>query len=176
MAKKSLTIDLKMNWLFYEVKNKTYLTGRSRMQGDNHEQVANMQSSDDEEDQSQIMRSISSAVAYLHTRLSEYISNTIGEMPLTDNDILKLYTDNGSFTLTLNNIPANFNTAVKESITASAHNYIVNRAVGEWFQITNKADAQDYFQAAAINLAEIREAINKRVRPQRPVIDNNNVI
>ena len=101
MAKKSLTIDLKMNWLFYEVKNKTYLTGRSRMQGDNHEQVANMQSSDDEEDQSQIMRSISSAVAYLHTRLSEYISNTIGEMPLTDNDILKLYTDNGSYQQTL---------------------------------------------------------------------------
>ena len=40
-------------------------------------------------------------------------------------------------------------------------------ALSEWFNITNKADAGDYLNKAAADLAIIREAAHKRVRPVR---------
>ena len=64
-------------------------------------------------------------------------------------------------------MPSNFNPATNDTIGAALHQYIVNSAIGEWFTITDKADAADYLTLAAANLAEIREAINKRVRPTR---------
>lgn len=160
MAKKTISITLYMSELIYDVQNKTYLTGRSRNTGDNHEQVANMQANEDEENQNQIVRSIGNAYANLKTKLSEYIEDSGS----TANNILLSASDNLQINLVM---PSNFNPATNDTIGAALHQYIVNSAIGEWFTITNKADAADYLALAAANLAEIREAINKRVRPTR---------
>ena len=64
-------------------------------------------------------------------------------------------------------MPSNYNKATKDSIATMASDYIVNVAIADWFQITNKNDAKDYFDAAGANLASIREAANKRIRPTR---------
>lgn len=160
MAKKTISITLYMSELIYDVQNKTYLTGRSRNTGDNHEQVANMQANEDEENQNQIVRSIGNAYANLKTKLSEYIEDSGS----TANNILLSASDNLQINLVM---PSNFNPATNNTIGAALHQYIVNSAIGEWFTITNKADAADYLTLAAANLAEIREAINKRVRPTR---------
>lgn len=160
MAKKTISITLYMSELIYDVQNKTYLTGRSRNTGDNHEQVANMQANEDEENQNQIVRSIGNAYANLKTKLSEYIEDSGS----TANNILLSASDNLQINLVM---PSNFNPATNDTIGAALHQYIVNSAIGEWFTITNKADAADYLTLAAANLAEIREAINKRVRPTR---------
>lgn len=160
MAKKTISITLYMSELIYDVQNKTYLTGRSRNTGDNHEQVANMQANEDEENQNQIVRSIRNAYANLKTKLSEYIEDSGS----TANNILLSASDNLQINLVM---PSNFNPATNNTIGAALHQYIVNSAIGEWFTITNKADAADYLTLAAANLAEIREAINKRVRPTR---------
>lgn len=160
MAKKTISITLYMSELIYDVQNKTYLTGRSRNTGDNHEQVANMQANEDEENQNQIVRSIGNAYANLKTKLSEYIEDSGS----TANNILLSASDNLQINLVM---PSNFNPATNNTIGAALHQYIVNSAIGEWFTITNKADAADYLALAAANLAEIREAINKRVRPTR---------
>ena len=56
MAKKTIAITLYMSELIYDVQNKTYLTGRSRTNGTNHEEVANMQANDDDENANQILR------------------------------------------------------------------------------------------------------------------------
>jgi hypothetical protein len=64
-------------------------------------------------------------------------------------------------------MPSNYNMATIDAITQGIHQYIVNTAVAEWFDITDKADASDYLSAAAANLNVIREAINKRERPIR---------
>lgn len=160
MAKKTISITLYMSELIYDVQNKTYLTGRSRNTGDNHEQVANMQANEDEENQNQIVRSIGNAYANLKTKLSEYIEDS----GATANNILLSASDNLQINLVM---PSNFNPATNDTIGAALHQYIVNSAIGEWFTITNKADAADYLTLAAANLAEIREAINKRVRPTR---------
>lgn len=160
MAQKTISITLYMSELIYDVQNKTYLTGRSRNTGDNHEQVANMQANEDEENQNQIVRSIGNAYANLKTKLSEYIEDS----GATANNILLSASDNLQINLVM---PSNFNPATNDTIGAALHQYIVNSAIGEWFTITNKADAADYLTLAAANLAEIREAINKRVRPTR---------
>lgn len=160
MAKKTISITLYMSELIYDVQNKTYLTGRSRNTGDNHEQVANMQANEDEENQNQVVRSIGNAYANLKTKLSEYLEDSGS----TANNILLSASDNLQINLVM---PSNFNPATNDTIGAALHQYIVNSAIGEWFTITNKADAADYLTLAAANLAEIREAINKRVRPTR---------
>lgn len=160
MAKKVIAITLYMSELIYDVQNKTYLTGRSRQTGTNHEEVANMQANDDDENANQIMRSIGNAFANLKTKLSEYIN----ENGTSTND--KQLSSTGNLTLSLN-MPPNYNNASNDTISTALHQYLVNSAIGDWFTITNKNDASDYITLAAANLEQLREAVNKRVRPTR---------
>lgn len=160
MAKKVIEITLYMSELIYDVQNKTYLTGRSRQTGTNHEEVANMQANDDDENANQIMRSIGNAFANLKTKLSEYIN----ESDTSTND--KQLSSTGNLTLSLN-MPPNYNNASNDTISTALHQYLVNCAIGDWFTITNKNDASDYITLAAANLEQLREAVNKRIRPTR---------
>lgn len=160
MAKKVIAITLYMSELIYDVQNKTYLTGRSRQTGTNHEEVANMQANDDDENANQIMRSIGNAFANLKTKLSEYIN----ESGTSSND--KQLSSTGNLTLSLN-MPPNYNNASNDTISTALHQYLVNSAIGDWFTITNKNDANDYITLAAANLEQLREAVNKRMRPTR---------
>ena len=160
MAKKVIAITLYMSELIYDVQNKTYLTGRSRQTGTNHEEVANMQANDDDENLNQIMRSIGNAFANLKTKLSEYIN----ESGTITND--KQLSSTGNLTLSLN-MPPNYNNASNDTISTALHQYLVNSAIGDWFTITNKNDASDYITLAAANLEQLREAVNKRMRPTR---------
>lgn len=163
MAKKNLTVTLYTSEILYDVMNKTYLTGRSRFIGTNNEEVANMQANEDEENESQLLRSIGNAFAYLKTRLSEYIEETA----TTASNILLTKDENLTIALVL---PSNVNQATSDTVSSAAHQYIVNLAMADWFTITNKADAADYAAKAEANLQELREAINKRVRPVRTTI------
>lgn len=160
MAKKVIAITLYMSELIYDVQNKTYLTGRSRQTGTNHEEVANMQANDDDENANQLMRSIGNAFANLKTKLSEYIN----ENGTSTND--KQISSTGNLTLSLN-MPPNYNNASNDTISTALHQYLVNCAIGDWFTITNKNDASDYITLAAANLEQLREALNKRMRPTR---------
>ena len=164
MAKKTITITEYMSELLYDIQNKTYLTGRSRQTGANHEEVANMQANDDDENANQIIRSIGNAFANLKTKLSEYLV----EEGTTSNNAL--ISGEKNLTLTLQ-MPGNFNQATNDTISTSVHQYIVNSAIGDWFTITNKNDSSVYVTLAAANLDVIREAINKRVRPTRKGIE-----
>ena len=163
MAKKVIAITLYMSELIYDVQNKTYLTGRSRQTGTNHEEVANMQANDDDENANQIMRSIGNAFANLKTKLSEYIN----ENGTSTND--KQLSSTGNLTLSLN-MPPNYNNASNDTISTALHQYLVNSAIGDWFTITNKNDASDYITLAAANLEQLREAANKRMRPTRTTV------
>lgn len=160
MAKQTITITLYKSELIYDVQNKTYLTGRSRQTGGNHEEVANMQANNDDENANQILRSLGNAFATLKTKLSEYLE----ESGTTANDIQMDDTDNITIEL---KVPSNFNKATNDTVSAALHQYLVNTAIGDWFTITNKNDASDYITLAAANLEQIREAVNKRVRPTR---------
>lgn len=165
MEKKTITITLYMSELIYDVQNKTYLTGRSRSTGKNHEEVAHMQANDDDENANQIARSIGNAFANMKTQLSEFIQSA----GTTANNQLISQTTNLSVELVM---PSNFNQAVNDTVSTAMHQYLVNYAIGDWFTITNKNDAGDYVALAAANIEEIRNAINKRVRPTRTSVTN----
>ena len=160
MARKNITVTLYMSEIVYDVQNKTYLTGRSRDNGQNHEEVANMQANDDDENANQVLRSIGNAFAALKTKLSEYLV----ESGTTTNNALASGASNLTIALTM---PSNFNQATNDTISAAVHQYIVNTAIADWFTITNKNDAGDYVNLAAANLEQIREAVSQRVRPTR---------
>lgn len=162
MARKNLNITLKISELLYEIRNKTWLTGQSRQNGQNFEEVANMQNNEDEEHVNQVLRSIGNAFATLKVRLSEYIDTT----QTTANDIQ--ITGNTDLTVSLV-LPSNYNQATADAIALAMHQYLVNTAIAEWFTITNKTDAADYLTLAGANITQIREAVSKRVRPTRIV-------
>lgn len=158
MARQTVTITLYSSELTYDVKNKTYLTGNSKVDA-SPAAVAYMQANDDEENANQVNRSIGNAFGSLKTKLSEYIEDNSTS---TGNDLL--FDGTTDFVLTLK-MPSNFNRASIDAISTGLHKYIVNMAVADWFLITNKTDAEAYVAQAAANMAEVIEAINKRVRP-----------
>ncbi len=163
--RKKVTITLALKELIYDVQNKAYLTARSRKDGENDEQVANMMASDDEENANQVLRSIQNAIGVLKTKLAEYIveETTTGNDALEGANNTTVDTDK-TVTITLN-MPINFNAAVVTAITAACHAYVVDMSLAEWFIITDKADAKEYADMAAADLINIKEAVNKRSRP-----------
>ena len=216
MSKKAITLTLYVSELIYDVQNKTYLTGQSRRDGKNHEQVANMQVNDDDENASQVLRSIQNAYGVLKTKLGEWIDEdgTTATNELIENNSITYHqasVSDGKVTwkeltadkatespiagtvasvadlptegvtgsavymvspiikVTLS-MPSNYNNSTRETICTAMHQYIVNTAIADWFVITDKADAQDYYTMADNNLESIREAANKRIRPTRTKI------
>lgn len=165
---KTLTVTLHKSEMIYQVQNKTYLTGLSRENGQNFEQVERLQANDDESHINQIVRSMDGAFAELKTKLSQYLESTSASS-VADN-IQKAITGAGftTYALTLN-MPNNFNDAVKETIVAECDKYIVNTAISDWFVITKPDEAASYIALATTALQNIREAINKRVSPTRTV-------
>lgn len=160
MARKSIIIILNLSELLYDVYNKTYLTGKSRADGDNFVQVALMQATEDEESKNQILRSITNAFAEVKRVVGEYLyegcdlaSNSLTADPTIELCLL---------------VPDNFNVSAKDNIALAIHQYIVNTAIYDWFIITNKEDASSYLSQANDNAANIRESLQQRVRPQKP--------
>lgn len=149
-----------MSEIIYDIQNKTYLTGRSMNTGDNHGHIANMQANDDDENEAQILRSITMAYSILRTRLSEYLATTdiySNNDSLTSSDVLNLDLK----------MPSNFNESVTKSIGEAAHQFIVASAISDWFSITAKGETSDYSNVAESSLRILEEAICKRSRPQR---------
>ena len=169
MAKKTINITLYMSELIYDVENKTFLTGRSRKaeameagsESRSAERTANMMANEDDEIRNQVLRSLTSAFASLKTKLSEYLN----ESGTTANNVL--LSDSTNLVVSLE-MPSNFNETTRVAVATAMHQYMVNMAIGEWFVMTDKADAGDYLGMAAANIEQVHEAINKRVRPLRP--------
>ena len=155
-----ITLKLDLPEIVYDIQNKTYLTGKSRRQGANHEQVANMQANDDDENANQIYRSIGAAFAKLKMKLSEYLE-------LVDTTVSnELISPDTGLELTLR-MPGNFNTSTSSTLVEAAHEYIVSMAIADWFEITDKADADVYAHKSEECLKVIAEAASKRLRPRR---------
>ena len=168
MSKIPVTITLYMSEILYDVQNKTFLTGRSRGAENEKtpEQVSHMQASDDEEDLNQILRSVGNAYAALKTKLSEYIDE---QKVAADN--IQIEEDTETLIVHLK-MPSNFNMASTDAIGTQLHQFVVNMTIGDWFNVTNKNDAGDYIKMATANIDQIREAINKRVRPKRRSVES----
>ena len=118
-----------------------------------------MQANDDEENLNQVLRSIGGAYGSLKSELSEYIK----ESASTGNNILQA-DENIIVALKM---PSNFNEAAVKVVSEGLHKYIVNMALSEWYKQTDPNDSDSYYKLAGANMAEVRDGINKRLRPVR---------
>ena len=158
--KQTVTLKLSMSELIYDVQNKTYLTGKSLSNGENHAHVANMQANDDDENAAQVLRSITYAYAVLRNKLSEYME---GGLSSANNEIINTESD---ITISLQ-MPSNFNVSVSQTLGDAAHQFIVATAINDWFAITDKGETSDYSAVAMASLKILEEALCKRKRPVR---------
>lgn len=168
MAKKTITITLNKNELLYDIENKAWLTGRSREDGTNDAVVSKMQAGDEDADRNQMLRCISNAVATLRNNVAEWLGDAY---VYSANDTLM--TDSTAYTIVLQ-MPMNYNTSVNDAVVAAMHQYVVNSALAEWFNMTAKEETQDYYTLAAANLEQLKTAMYKRNRPARPIGDTVN--
>ena len=162
MAKITIQVTLNKSELLYDIENKAWLTGRSREDGANASSVSKMQADDESADRNQMTRCMMNAVATLRNHIAEWINDlNVNEV----NDVL----DTGSaFTIVLK-LPMNYNTSVNKTIGLAMHQYVVNTALAEWYGMTAKDEAQNYYTLAAANLQQLKEATFKRLRPSKPV-------
>lgn len=160
-AKKPVTATIKIDWLLYDIMNETFLRGRTIQNKDNHKEVASMFASEDEENREKILRSIKRSFAEVQTELGEYLNEN---GTVTDNSHY-----DGGHDLVLNlTMPSNFNEAATTGVGEAVHAYLANTAIADWYIVTNKADAEQYYALAAKNMELIRQTVSKRSRPVRP--------
>ena len=164
--KKTLTVVQEVKELMFDIMNKAYLTGQAREaeSSKNYEAASNIQASQDEDNSYQLRRSLANAFSSLKSLLGEYLN----EDKTTTNNLIDNKIDaDGQLTLSFK-LPSNYTNASADSLGNGIHAYLVDKAVAEWFTITNKADVADYVNHAAESLEIVKRALYKRSRPTRP--------
>ena len=148
-AKKPVTVTIKISWLLYDIMNETFLRGRT------------IQNKENQENREKILRSIKRGFAEVKTELGEYLNEN---GTTTDNSHY-----DGSTNLVMNLVmPSNFNEAATTGVGEAVHAYLANNAIADWYIVTNKQDAEQYYALAAKNMELIRQTVSKRSRPVRP--------
>lgn len=161
-AKKNVTATVKISWLLYDIMNETFLRGRTIQNKENHKEVASMFASEDEENREKILRSIKRSFAEVQTELAEYLNEN---GTTTDNSHF-----DGSHDLVLNlTMPSNFNEAATTGVGEQVHAYLMNSTIADWYIVTNKGDAEQYYALANKSMEMIRQSVSKRNRPTKPV-------
>lgn len=164
--KKTLTVTQQVKEIVFDIQNKAYLTGQAReAEGKKtYEAASNMQASDDIENSYQIRRSLANAFSALKSLLGEYLSE---DKSTSNNLIQKEIDDDGVLEIAFE-LPSNYNNSSADALGNGIHSYLVDMALGDWFSITNKEDAQDYISHASVSLENVKRALYKRARPARP--------
>lgn len=156
---RSLQITLSLKEILFDIRNKAYLTGKTREADDRIK--ATIQASTD--DDAQMLRAIQNATNRVCILLSDYIDDE--SIASVDNSFFDDESTANSISLTL---PANFNGGMAKSVATMIHDYIVSSALREWFQLCFKADVNDYVQLNNVELDDIKAAVSKRKAPTRP--------
>lgn len=125
------------------------------------EAASNIQASDDDEDKNQALRSIQNAYSQLLVELSESVS--ISDGTTASNELIDGNT-NIVFSLS---IPSNYPLALKDALTSSIHDYIINKALMDWFIITNPNESKTYAELSVAAIKNLHETFNRRERPSR---------
>ena len=164
--KQVVTARLDVGTLLYDVRNKAYITGNSRMASGaaNYEAGSKMQASEDTEEDDQLKRSLTTYFTGLKSKLGEYLDE---ETTTTNNLITERIEDEGILELAFL-LPTNYNNASADALGAGIHAYLVDMILADWFSITNPAESQGYAAHASATLENVRLALYKRSRPRRP--------
>lgn len=161
MPKKKIEVIIKISWLLFDIMNETFLRGRTLQNKENHREIASMFASEDEENQEKILRSIKRGFSEIKSELDEYLDETATS---TDNSNY-----DGKTNLVLNlAMPSNFNEAATAGIGEAVHDFLKNTTIADWYLVTRKEEAEQYYALAQRSLAAAGRATSKRKRPTRP--------
>ncbi|MBD5309044.1 MAG: hypothetical protein HDS10_01225 [Bacteroides sp.] len=152
--------------ILYDVRNKAYITGNSRMASGavNYEAGSKMQASEDTEEDEQLKRSLTTYFTGLKSKLGEYLHLT---GTTTNNLIAQIIDEEGVLYLSFI-MPTNYNIASVDALGAGIHAYLVDMILADWFNITNPPESKGYVEHAALMLEDVKSALYKRSRPTRP--------
>lgn len=165
MAKRTIKITEYVKEIIQDIFSKAYLTGQAReADGVTYQQASNMQASEEDEEKYQIVRSIGNAFSSLKTSLSEYLAEDRTD---SDNRLLSEIVENGELVFIFQ-LPANYNDTAIDGLADGIHSYLVSMTLSDWFSITNKADAEIYNRQAMVSMVNIKRALYRRRRPNRP--------
>ena len=184
MAKQTIEIKLYLSELMYDVQQKTFLIGDLIKTDENIEQATKMQEVVDEK-KDIVLRSFGNSLASLKNDMSEYlVDNTRYAdnllMPETRKKIVHQLiigyggkpaiqedeTEDNTIFLMLR-VPMNYNMAAKESVATALHDFMVNKALADWFSIYSPERVDYYSKMAETDLVSLRIALNKRIRKAR---------
>ena len=107
------------------------------------------------------MRSIQNAYSQLLVELSESVSTSDGTTASNE-----LIDGNTNIIISLS-LPSNYPLALKDAITSSIHDYIINKAMMDWFVITNPNESKTYAELSVAAIKNLHETFNRRERPSR---------
>ncbi len=167
MEKKQIvTVFQDVQTILYDVRNKAYITGNSRMASNvvNYETGSKMQASEDTEEDDQLKRSLTTYFTGLKSKLGEYLDE---ETTTTNNLIADIIEDEGILQLSFR-LPTNYNNASADALGAGIHAYLVDMVLADWFNITNPQEVKGYAEHAAVMFEDVKAALYKRSRPKRP--------
>lgn len=164
--KQIITVKQHVPTILYDVRNKAYITGNSRMASGtaNYEAGSKMQASEDTEEDDQLKRSLTTYFTGLKSKLGEYLDE---ETSTTNNLIAEIIENEGTLQLSFR-LPTNYNNASADSLGAGIHAYLVDMVLADWFNITNPQDMKGYTEHAGVMLEDVKAALYKRSRPTRP--------
>ncbi len=164
--KQIITVYQHVPTILYDVRNKAYITGNSRMASGaaNYEAGSKMQASEDTEEDDQLKRSLTTYFTGLKSKLGEYLDE---ETTTTNNLIAETIEDEGTLQLSFR-LPTNYNNASADALGAGIHGYLVDMVLADWFNITNPQDMKGYTEHANVMLEDVKAALYKRSRPKRP--------
>lgn len=162
----TINVKLEVKEIIFDIQNKAFLTGQAQEAGGvNYEAASNMQVSDDEENSYQIRRSLSTSLAVLKSIVSEYLTNESSE---SDNKLDSDIDEDGTIELVFN-MPSNFNKSSVDALGKSIHSYLVDKSLADWFAINSATDAAVYLERSVVDLDNVKRALCKRSRPDRPI-------
>ena len=64
-------------------------------------------------------------------------------------------------------LPSNYPLALKDALTSSIHDYVINKALMDWFIITNPDESNTYAELSVAAIKNLHEVFNRRERPRR---------
>jgi len=162
MKKHRITITLNWASINKDVQDKAYRMARLVKLGVENEAAADKLESEltlTDEDMSLLKRALTQGLAEVVTMCRDYVWS---KSHLSDNSIIK--EDNVKILLMM---PVNFNLAGCESIGHAIHQYIVGKAMLEWFRYTVPTRSAEQAEICVAARKEIETIINARVRSMR---------
>lgn len=160
-----LKIGLLKSEIMYDVMNETHIAGKSRFNGENNEQIYNMQAAEDDSHTNKLLRSMETNLEELKTQLSYFLKN--GTSVVSDNIQSSIKDDDDAFELILD-VTTRFNKAYTQTISSLSHKFIVNKMTFEWYNTTKPDEAKVFYDLAMTNLKQIKASFFK-MPPTRPI-------